>query len=188
APSVGGGLTRGAVVTMADLSTLEVEVDVNEAYIGGIQPSQPAEVVLDAYPSERFSAHVRQILPTADRQKATVLVRVAIDSADARILPEMGARVVFLQNQDAADQASIPSRVVVPAAAVRSVGETSVVYVVEEGRVRRQVVEAGPVSGDEREIRSGLKGGERVVLDPPANLEDGAQVRVVEANGTREGA
>src|SRR5690606_35308330 len=104
APSVaGGGLTRGAVVTMADLSTLEVEVDVNEAYIGGVRRDQPAEIVLDAYPSVRFPGHVRQIMPTAHRQKATVLVRVVIDVQEPRILPEMGARVVFLEPTEVAD-------------------------------------------------------------------------------------
>lgn len=188
APSVGGGLTRGAVVTMADLSTLEVEVDVNEAYIGTIRQGQASEVVLDAYPAERFPAHVRQVLPTADRQKATVLVRVGIDSADTRILPEMGARVVFLQEPAPADAATVPSRVFVPADAVRSDGGESVVFVVSEGRVRRQVVEAGPVSGSEREIRSGLSGGERLVVDPPSTLEDGAPVRAFDANGNQEGA
>lgn len=189
APSVGGGLTRGAVVTMADLSTLEVEVDVNEAYISGISQDQPAEVVLDAYPSERFPGHVRQVLPTADRQKATVLVRVGIDSSDSRILPEMGARVVFLEPAGSARaDPSIPTRVFVPAAAVRSEGGESVVYVVEEGRAQRRIVEAGPVSGEEREIREGLNGGERLVLDPPPEFQDGAPVRVVETPGNQEGA
>jgi RND family efflux transporter MFP subunit len=187
APSVGGGLTRGAVVTIADLSTLEVEVDVNEAYIGGIELAQPAEIVLDAYPSVRFPGRVRQVLPTADRQKATVLVRVGIDSADPRILPEMGARVVFLEDAAAGDSArTAPPRVFAPAAAVRIEGGETVVYIVLDGRAQRRVVDGGPVSGGEREIRSGLSGGERLVLDPPAELDDGAPVRVVDDNGNRE--
>lgn len=182
APSVaGGGLTRGAVVTMADLSTLEVEVDVNEAYIGGVRRDQPAEIVLDAYPSVRFPGHVRQIMPTADRQKATVLVRVVIDVQDPRILPEMGARVVFLEPTEVADaRAAAPRRVVVPAAAVRNEGGENVVYVVVGDVAQRRVVDAGPVSGGEREIRQGLNGGERLVIDAPAGLADGARVRIAE--------
>jgi RND family efflux transporter MFP subunit len=181
APSVGGGLTRGAVVTMADLTTLEVEVDVNEAYIAGISDGQPADIVLDAYPSESFRGHVRQVVPTADRQKATVLVRVAIDSKDSRILPEMGARVVFREPAATAGAQSAPAvtRVFVPAGAVKTEGEEVVVYVVQEERAVRRVIEAGPVSGGEREIRQGLAGGETLVLEPPAELQDGARVRVV---------
>ena len=97
APSVGGGLTRGAVVTMADLSTLEVEVDVNEAYIGRIAGGRPARITLDAYPDTSFRGEVRQVVPTADRQRATVQVKVSILDHDARILPEMGAKVDFLE-------------------------------------------------------------------------------------------
>lgn len=186
APSVGGGLTRGAVVTMADLSTLEVEVDVNESYIAGIRPQQPAEIILDAYPSQRFPGRVRQIVPTADRQKATVLVRVAIESQDPRILPEMGARVVFGADTEAdAGDAPAEPRIFVPAAAVRSVGGESVVFVVIDGRASRQRVDAGPVSGGEREVRQGLRGGETLVLDAPAGLVDGAAVRVAGRNAQR---
>lgn len=178
APSVaGGGLTRGAVVTMADLSTLEVEVDVNEAYIGGVHHEQPAEIVLDAYPSDRFPGHVRQVVPTADRQKATVLVRVAIDSGDPRILPEMGARVVFRDSAVIGREAG-PARVFVPSSSVRSEGGTDVVYVVVEDHVQRRAVEAAPVMGDMREVRSGLRGGESLVVNPPTELTDGARVRV----------
>jgi HlyD family secretion protein len=97
APSVGGGLTRGAVVTMADLTTLEVEVDVNEAYIGRIASGRPARITLDAYPDTTFRGAVRQVVPTADRQRATVQVKVSIDDHDPRILPEMGAKVDFLE-------------------------------------------------------------------------------------------
>ncbi|HSJ15014.1 MAG TPA: efflux RND transporter periplasmic adaptor subunit [Longimicrobiales bacterium] len=181
APSVaGGGLTRGAVVTIADLSTLEVEVDVNEAYIAGIGPEQPALIVLDAYPAEAFPGRVRQVVPTADRQKATVLVRVAIDSDDPRILPEMGARVVFQDVAEAGSASAAPVRVFAPAEAVRTEDDEMVVYVVREDRAIRVAVDAAPVSGGEREVRSGLRGGEVLVLDPPAELEDGARVRVAE--------
>jgi len=180
APSVmGGGLTRGAVVTMADLSTLEVEVDVNEAYIASVRREDPADIVLDAYPTQNFPGRVRQILPTADRQKATVLVRVAIDSSDPRILPEMGARVVFRERADstAGAQPSV-SRVFVPSAAVRNEQGSDVVYLIVNERAQRRVIQAGPVMGDEREVRSGLVGGETVIIDPPADLSDAARVRV----------
>ena len=177
APSVaGGGLARGAVVTMADLSTLEVEVDVNEAYIGGVHADQPASIVLDAYPSDRFPGHVRQVVPTADRQKATVLVRVVIDSRDPRILPEMGARVVFEDSVVAGQTAG--ARVFAPAAAVRSEAGVDVVYVVVDEHAHRRTVQAGPVMGDEREVRAGLAGGELLIVNAPAELTDGARVRV----------
>ena len=183
----GGGLTRGAVVTMADLSSLEVEVDVNEAYIAGVSRDQPAEIILDAYPGTAFPGHVRQVVPTADRQKATVLVRVAIDSQDPRILPEMGARVVFLEQREAGapDVESTAPRIFVPAAAVRSEAGEDVVYVVVEGHARRRVIDAGPVMGGEREVRSGLIGGETLVLGPPAQLADGARVRIVGGNANQ---
>jgi RND family efflux transporter MFP subunit len=181
APAVaGGGLTRGAVVTMADLSTLEVETDVNEAYIAQIHGDQPAEIVLDAYPMERFPGHVRQVVPTADRQKATVLVRVAIDSQDPRILPEMGARVTFLEDDDDPAAAAEPARVFVPAAAVRIDNGQDVVWLVVDGRAVRRAIEAGPVMADEREVRRGLVGGETLILEPPDDLADGDRVRVPE--------
>lgn len=194
APSVaGGGLTRGAVVTMADLSTLEVEVDVNEAYIAGVSRDQPAEIILDAYPGTVFPGHVRQVVPTADRQKATVLVRVAIDSQDPRILPEMGARVVFRERREPGAPGAAPEaeptapRIFVPAAAVRSEAGQDVVYVVVEGHARRRVIDAGPVMGGEREVRSGLNGGETLVLSPPAGLADGSRVRAAQRN-TNQGS
>ncbi len=173
----GGGLTRGAVVTMADLKTLEVEVDVNEAYIAQIKDQQPTRVVLDAYPTATFAGRVRQIVPTADRQRATVQVKVSITDRDPRILPEMGARVEFLDT--ASVSPSAPARIFVPAAAVANVGGTTVVWVVRDGLVRRTTVDAGPVSGGRREVRSGLSGGESLVLDPSQDLSDGAKVNVI---------
>lgn len=181
APAVaGGGLTRGAVVTMADLSTLEVETDVNEAYIAQIRDDQPAEIVLDAYPMERFPGHVRQVVPTADRQKATVLVRVAIDSHDPRILPEMGARVTFLEDEGADPAVAQPPRVFVPSGAVRNDGGQDIVWLVVDGRAVRRAIEAGPVMAGEREVRSGLAGGERLIVDPPDDLSEGDRVKIPE--------
>jgi HlyD family secretion protein len=178
--ATGGGLTRGAVVTMADLETLEVEVDVNEAYIAQIRAGQPTVITLDAYPDTTYRGRVRQIVPTADRQRATVLVKVSIVDRDPRVLPEMGARVDFMQAADAeyAD-AEEEARVFVPAEAVRDEQGQPVVWVVRDARVWRVEVLAGPVSGGRREIRSGLNGGEQVVIAGPPALEDGATVSVV---------
>ncbi len=183
APAVaGGGLTRGAVVTMADLETLEVEVDVNEAYIARVQNGQPARISLDAYPDTSFQGSVRQIVPTADRQKATVLVKVSILDRDPRILPEMGSKVEFLEASPSPEaQASVLPRVFVPAAAVRDEGGRAVVWVVREGRLARREVEAGPVTGDRREIRRGLTGGEQVVVAGPPTLLEGTRVTVTTA-------
>ncbi len=175
--ATGGGLTRGAVVTMADLQTLEVEVDVNEAYIAQIKSGQPARVILDAYPTANFQAEVRQIVPTADRQRATVQVKVRLLERDPRILPEMGARVEFLEEATAAPDA--PPRVFAPADAVRNAGSSTIVWVVRDGLAARVVVEAGPVSGGRREVRSGLTGGETLILNPHSNLADGARVNVI---------
>ncbi len=166
APSVGGGLTRGAVVTMADLTTLEVEVDVNEAYIARIRGSQPARITLDAYPDTAFRGAVRQVVPTADRQRATVQVKVAILDHDSRILPEMGARVDFIAEADSARGAAVssgPPRFRLPAAAVRESGGRTVVWLVRNGKLESREVEAGPVSGGFREISRGLAGGELVM-------------------------
>lgn len=178
APAVtGGGLTRGAVVTMADLETLEVEVDVNEAYIARIRNGQPASIKLDAYPDTSFRGRVRQVVPTADRQRATVEVKVSILDKDPRILPEMGGTVEFLEEEGNV-QAAGPARVFVPAAAVRDDAGRQIVWVVADGRARRRDVEAGPVTGERREIRSGVTAGEQVVVAGHEGLEDGTRVRV----------
>lgn len=166
APSVGGGLTRGAVVTMADLTTLEVEVDVNEAYIGRIAGGRPARITLDAYPDTTFRGAVRQVVPTADRQRATVQVKVSIDDHDPRILPEMGAKVDFLEPVQRTGGAATPARtsIRVPAAAVKSDAGASVVWIVRDGRLTKRPVTTGPVSGGFLEVRSGLNGGEQLLV------------------------
>ncbi len=185
APSVGGGLTRGAVVTMADLTTLEVEVDVNEAYIARVRNGGPAKITLDAYPDTAFRGEVRQVVPTADRQRATVQVKVSITDRDPRILPEMGARVDFLEDSIPAAAAGGPTpgrrpRFRVPAAAVREAGGESVVWLVRNGRLEPRAVEAGPVSAGYREVRSGLAGGERLLVGGVEEPEAGMRVTVAE--------
>jgi RND family efflux transporter MFP subunit len=180
APSVGGGLTRGAVVTMADLTTLEVEVDVNEAYIGRIANGRPARITLDAYPDTTFRGAVRQVVPTADRQRATVQVKVSIDDHDPRILPEMGAKVDFLEPAPKTTGAVTPLRtsIRIPATAVKSEGGASVVWIVRDGRLTKRAVTTGPVSGGFLEVRSGLNGGEQLLtggVDAPA---EGMKVKV----------
>ena len=180
APSVGGGLTRGAVVTMADLTTLEVEVDVNEAYIARIRGDQPARITLDAYPDTSFRGAVRQVVPTADRQRATVQVKVAILDHDSRILPEMGARVDFIAEADSAGAPSVqsgPPRFRLPAAAVRDSGGRTVVWLVRDGRLEPREVEAGPVSGGFREVSRGLSGGELVMTGGVESPAAGMRVK-----------
>ena len=181
APSVGGGLTRGAVVTMADLTTLEVDVDVNEAYIARINAGQSARITLDAYPDTSFAGRVRQVVPTADRQRATVQVKVTIVDRDPRILPEMGARVDFLEPETRRDRASVAAtapRIRVPAATVREDGGRSVVWLVRQGELEPRVVQAGPASGGFREIRSGLAGGELLLAGGVETPRAGMRVKV----------
>ena len=162
--SVGGGLTRGAVVTMADLGSLEVDVDVNEAYIARITAGQRARITLDAYPDTGFSGAVRQVVPTADRQRATVQVKVAIADRDPRILPEMGARVDFLVPEVRQAAVAERPRIRVPVAALRETGGRTVVWLVRAERLEPREVEAGPASGGFREVRRGLAGGELLLV------------------------
>ena len=181
APSVGGGLTRGAVVTMADLTTLEVEVDVNEAYIARVSGGMAGRITLDAYPDTAFRGRVRQVVPTADRQRATVQVKVAILDRDRRILPEMGARVDFLEPDTAraASGASAAAPVLrVPVAAVRDEAGQAVVWLVRDGRLTRREVVAGPESGGFREVRSGLSGGELLLIGGVETPQEGMRVKV----------
>jgi RND family efflux transporter MFP subunit len=179
APSTaGGGLTRSAIATMADLRTLEVEVDVNEAYIARIRNGQSSRITLDAYPDTSFAGRVRQVVPTADRQKATVQVKVAILDRDPRILPEMGAKVEFADGDGGDAAVAAPRRVLIPGAAIVQGSDGARVWVVANGRAASRSVMPGPVRGEQMEIRSGLTGGESVILAAPAAIKEGARVRV----------
>jgi RND family efflux transporter MFP subunit len=173
--SAGGGFTRTGICTLVDMSSLEIEVDVNEAYIARVEPGQKVEAVLDAYPDWRIPARVITTIPSADRQKATVKVRVAFEKLDPRILPDMGVKVSFLETNP---RAAATRRLVIPRAAVRHEGEQSVVYVVQQDRVERRAIQTGPADGDQVTVLAGLSAGEQVVVEGPTNLSDGARVVV----------
>ena len=179
--SAGGGFTRTGIGTIVDMESLEIQVDVNEAFINRVKPGQPVEASLNAYPDSRLPAEVIAIIPTADRSKATVKVRIALKQRDARVVPDMGVRVAFLDRPPAAD-AGAPSRagVLVPAEAVRPDGDHGIVFVYADGKVERRRVAPGPTFGADRQVLSGLRPGDRVVVSPPDTLRDGAAVRLTE--------
>ncbi|HEX6852716.1 MAG TPA: efflux RND transporter periplasmic adaptor subunit [Candidatus Polarisedimenticolaceae bacterium] len=174
--SAGGGFTRTGISTIVDMSSLEIEVDVNEAYIQRVVPGQRVEATLDAYRDWTIPAHVITTIPAADRQKATVTVRIAFDRLDPRILPDMGIKVAFLGDAGASTGRVTPV-VRVPRAAVRgSIGEEFVFVVKGDGTLERRAVKLGPGSEDPAEVMAGLSAGERVVTAGPADLKEGLAV------------
>lgn len=173
--SAGGGFTRTGIGTIVDMDSLEIEVDVNEAFINRVRPDQPVQAVLDAYPDWTIPASVIAIIPTADRSKATVRVRIRIDAKDPRLIPEMGVRVSFLQDDTEASDGATDG-VLIPASAVREHDGGDLVFVLEGDHVRERQVTVGEEIGDRRLIERGLTAGERVVRDPPPALADGMRV------------
>jgi RND family efflux transporter MFP subunit len=177
--SAGGGFTRTGIGTIVDMDSLEVEVDVGEAYIGRVQPKMPVEATLNAYPDWKIPAEVIAIIPTADRGKATVKVRVALKEKDPRIVPDMGVTVSFLERAPEAAEGATPRGVRVPAAAVTTRDGGEVAFVVSgEDRVELRSITTGGAAGAQHTVLSGLAPGETVVLDPPAGLADGDRVVV----------
>jgi RND family efflux transporter MFP subunit len=183
--SAGGGFTRTGIGTIVDMDSLEVEVDVGEAFIGRVQPKMPIEATLNAYPDWKIPGEVIAIIPTADRGKATVKVRVALDVRDPRIVPDMGVRVSFLEKAQPVAAKTRPG-VLVPAAAIVSRDGKDVAFVVADEKVQRHELKLGRTLGDDREVLDGLAGGETVVLDPPEKLADGARVRIAKADAGSE--
>ncbi len=178
-----GGFTTqqatGAIVRIANPESLEVEADINESYISRLSLGQPAVIRVDAVPGREYHGRLRQIVPTADRQRAVVEVKVTIDDRDDRLLPDMSCNVTFLEEESQEESTAVGRPVVVaPKAAVLQDADGSHVFVVAEGRVRRTAVELGGDVGDDVEIRSGLSGGERVAVTGIAGLEDGSRVRI----------
>ncbi|MFC4727726.1 efflux RND transporter periplasmic adaptor subunit [Coralloluteibacterium thermophilus] len=175
--SAGGGFTRTGIGTVVDMDSLEVQVDVGEAFIGRVQPEQRVAATLNAYPDWRIPGSVIAIVPTADRSKATVKVRIRLDERDARIVPDMGVRVSFLEAEPADGAAEVPRGVRVPGNAIVGRDGRELVYVVRDERVAERAVQAEPARGGQRVVTSGLAIGERVVVAPPQELSDGARVR-----------
>jgi HlyD family secretion protein len=171
--SAGGGFTRTGIGTIVDMTSLEIEVDVSENYINRVKPGLPVEATLDSYPDWRIPAKVIAIIPTADRQKATVKVRVGFDQLDARVLPQMSVKVAF---QSAGGQPAPDRKVAVPKSALRQRDGHDVVWVVSDGRVERRTVRLGAARGDEVAVDAGLSGGERVVVEGADDLIEGARV------------
>jgi RND family efflux transporter MFP subunit len=176
--SAGGGFTRTGIGTIVDMDSLEIQVDVNESYINRVAPGQPVEAVLNAYPDWRFPGEVIAIIPTADRSKATVKVRIAIKRKDPRIVPDMGVRVGFLDSRSASSDRA--AGVLVPAAAIRTEDGRPVVFVYAGGKVERRSVTLGPDSAGQRLALTGVRDGERVVVAAPPSLADGQAVVVAD--------
>ena len=177
--SAGGGFTRTGICTIVDMSSLEIEVDVNESYINRVQAAQPVTATLDAYPDWTIPATVITTVPTADRQRATVLVRIGFDKLDPRILPDMGVKVAFLKpGETAAPAATAPAKLLMPRAAARAAAGGDIVFVIRDGHVERRAVKLGAADGDLVEIVAGLETGEQVVVEGPSDLKDGDRVVV----------
>lgn len=178
--SAGGGFTRTGICTIVDMRSLEIEVDVNESYINRVRPGQDVTAMLDAYPDWQIPARVITTVPAADRQKATVLVRIGFTQLDPRILPDMGVKVTFLRDAEEGPAPLAQSIALVPKAAVGAEDGQSFVFVFVQGAraVERRAVKTGGADGDRLEIVAGLRAGERVVISPPATLADGARVAV----------
>jgi RND family efflux transporter MFP subunit len=176
-PMSAGGFTRTGICTVVDMDSLEIEIDVNESYINRVEPGQAVEGTLDAYPEWRIPCHVIAIIPTADREKSTVRVRVGFDKLDSRILPEMSVKVGFRGTGEAGPAAS--RTVLVPQPAIRQQDGRDIVFVVRDGRSERRAVSVVNTQAGESELSAGLAGGERVVVEGPAELADGAAVKEI---------
>jgi RND family efflux transporter MFP subunit len=175
--SAGGGFTRTGICTVVDMSSLEIEIDVNESYINRVEPGQPVEATLDAYPDWKIPCRVIAIIPTADRDKSTVKVRVGFVQLDPRILPEMSVKVAFREAAGAGPAA--PRAVLVPKAALQQQEGRDVVFVVQGGHAERRAVTVNNAGSTDAEIGAGLAAGERVVVDAPKDLTNGAAVKEI---------
>ena len=180
--SAGGGFTRTGIATIVDMASNEIEVDVNENYIARVKPGQHVIATLDAYPDWQIPSHVRTVIPTADREKGTVKVRVSFDQLDPRILPDMGVKVAFLSDEPPAKaagsggQAGAKPVALVPAAAVHGSGNQQSVFLFRDGVIERRAIGAGAARDSDIEVLAGLAPGDLVVIGGPSDLHDGQQV------------
>jgi len=176
--SAGGGFTRTGIATVVDMKSLEMEIDVNESYISRVTPGQRVEAYLDAYPDRKLTGFVRTVIPTADRQKATVKVRITFDKIEDFILPDMGIKVTFLGAEEKEKPGANPAVAIVSQDAIREDGSQKIVYLVKNDHAERRAVSVGGNRGSDIEILAGLAPGDVVVIKPPQNLKDGDAVEV----------
>lgn len=175
--SAGGGFTRTGIATIVDMASNEIQVDVNENYIARVKTRQQVTAILDAYPDWKIPCHVRTIIPTADRDKATVEVRIAFDKLDPRILPDMGVKVTFL-GQEKQDAQKAPAGLFIPQKALHDDGGQKFVFLVNDNRVERHAVTVGTSDGARAQVLAGLTAGDTVVVGGPADLHEGQQVQI----------
>jgi RND family efflux transporter MFP subunit len=178
--SAGGGFTRTGIATIVDMNSNEIEVDVNESYIARVKDRQKVTAILDAYPNWEIPSHVRTVIPTADRQKATVKVRISFDKLDPRILPDMGIKVTFLSDEPLkkVDPAAPVVAVLLPNEALHEDNGKKVVFLVKNDKLERRAVSVGANQGTQTEILSGIVAGDSVVVKGPANMQDGLAVQI----------
>lgn len=178
--SAGGGFTRTGIATIVDMNSNEIEVDVNESYIARVKDRQKVTAILDAYPDWEIPSHVRTVIPTADRQKATVKVRISFDKLDPRILPDMGIKVTFLSDEPVkkADANAPVVAAMLPTEALHEENGKKIVFLVKNDHLERRAVAVGNTQGLQTEILSGLSAGDSVVVKGPANMQDGLAVEI----------
>jgi len=176
--SAGGGYTRTGIATIVDMDSLEIEVDINESYIARVIVGQKVEATLDAYPDWKIPASVRTVIPTADRQKATVKVRITFDALDPRILPDMGIKVAFLEDEKTETDAGRP-KLTVKESSILHDGDKTYVYVYDSGVIEKCEIKTGTSKNGATEILSGLNAGDKVVDKPSDRLKDGMKVKIL---------
>ena len=176
--SAGGGFTRTGIATIVDMNSNEIEVDVNEAYIARVTSGMPVTAVLDAYPDWQIPSKVRTVIPTADRQKATVKVRISFLKLDPKILPDMGVKVTFLGDEPKKQVGSIEPVASIPSGALRDENGSKIVFLVKDNKLERRAVKPGNTRGSDVEIFAGLIPGDLVVTKGPPDLRDGETIQL----------
>ncbi|UCD18126.1 MAG: efflux RND transporter periplasmic adaptor subunit, partial [Candidatus Zixiibacteriota bacterium] len=179
APFASASSSRGAVVTMADMTSLEVEADVSESNIQKVSVNQPCEIILDAYPDYKYGGYVKKIVPTADRSRATVMTKIAFNSIDSRVLPEMSARVNFLPSEGVPEQVEAKAILAVDKEALTTRDGSRVVFKYLNGIAQQTSVETGRQLGGVTEILSGLQEGDIVILSPAGGLKTGDKIEII---------
>lgn len=178
APFGSAGNSKGAVVSMADMDSLQVEADVSESNIERVHVGQPCEITLDAFPEKRYRGEIHMIVPTADRAKATVLTKVRFLDRDERVLPEMSAKVAFLSKELEESQVDAKPKITIDPAAVLDRGTKKIVFVIQKEQITERTVKLGGMVGSAVEVLEGISAGDQVVLNPSADLKTGTKIKI----------